>query len=153
MVNISLSIDASTVSALIGMMQNAVDSIGSQAVAPSYIPADDPDLRKTWEDGLRKSLQSDCNFLLQVFRDNRFGCGEIEIEDTTAEGLMRACSAIRFKLRDTMLTDLTDAQLENGEVDILELPSKKQSFYACYLFLGGLQSMIISKLDPLCDEF
>ncbi len=153
MVEIELSIDPETVLALLEMVQNVVDSIGDHAVAPSYLPANDPDLKKAWEEDLKESLEADCAFLFQVFRDNRFGSGKFKLTEDAAEGLMRACSAIRLKLRDSTLTDITDSQLETGELDIDEFPPEQQRFYACYLFLGGLQSMIISRLDPLCDEF
>ncbi len=152
MVEIELSIDPETVHALLEMVQNVVDSIGDHAVAPSYIPADDPDLKKAWEEDLKESLEADCAFLFQVFRDNRFGRGKFKLAEEAAEGLMRACSAIRLKLHETALPGITDSQLETGELDILDLPPEQQRFYACYLFLGGLQSMIISRLDPLCDE-
>ena len=152
MVEIELSIDPETVHALLEMVQNVVDSIGDHAVAPSYIPENDPDLKKAWEEDLKESLQADCALLFQVFRDNRFGRGKFKMAEDVADGLMRACSAIRLKLRETTLPDIADTQLETGDLDIEELPSKQQRFYACYLFLGGLQNMIIRQLAPLCDE-
>jgi len=53
-----------------------------------------------------------------------------------------------MKLRVTGLRDISDSVLEDGDIDILELPMDQQRCFACYLFLAHLQSLIIQELDP-----
>ena len=148
MVNIDIELDPHLIVAMLEMVQAANGAMRNRLLIKPQLPEDDPDLQDAWEEGLLEDLKGDCQTLLNLLQSNHFGQGQLRIEDDTAEGVLRACSVIRMKLRMTGLRDLSDSALEEGDIDILELPMDQQRCFACYLFLAHLQSLIIQELDP-----
>jgi len=153
MVNLTLILDQHLIVAMLEMVKTATESLSGRLAMEPQMPEDDEDLQVAWQSDLIEALHADIDYLLTVLRDNHFGKGELIMEEGVAESVMRACSAIRLKLRETALLKLTDHQLETAEVDILSLPAEMQQCYACYLFLASLQSLILLELDPSCEEF
>ena len=71
------------------------------------------------------------------------------LNDGQAHAFLRALSAVRLALRDLVLADITDAQLESGEeLDDESLPTEKRHAFACYACFGLLQQSLISQLCP-----
>lgn len=108
----------------------------------------DPDLLDAWKSGLIESLQEDCECLVGLFSNKDFAEGEIVIEDTLADSVLRACSAIRLKLQQTFLSHLADEDLEGGGIDFYGLKPEEQRIYGCYIFLAGLQEEILRETFP-----
>ncbi len=135
------------------MISVVIESMEDQISLPAWLPSNDEDLRIEWINGLKDELDQDLNYLVGMIKDQEFGQGILSIYEDAAEGIMRACSAIRIRLRNSVLSDIADEQLENGSIKILSLPLDQQQAYSCYLFLAGLQSVIIHELDPECEEF
>lgn len=153
MVNLSLIIDHHLIVSMLEMVKAATDSLSGHLALEPQMPDDDDELKVAWQDDLREALHDDIDYLLTVLRDEQFGNGNMVMEEGVAESILRACSAIRLKLRESALIKITDHQLENAEVDILSLPLEMQHCYACYLFLASLQSLILKELDPSCEDF
>lgn len=153
MVNLSLFLDSHVIVAMLEMVKAATESLNGHLAVEPQMPEDDEDLQMAWQADLIEALHYDIDYLLMVLRDHDFGKGELIMEEGVAESVVRACSAIRLKLRESALLKLTDHQLESTEVDILSLPTDMQQYYACYLFLASLQSLILIELDPSCEEF
>ena len=153
MVNLSLFLDSHLIVAMLEMVKAATESLNGHLAVEPQMPEDDEDLQMAWQADLIEALHYDIDYLLMVLRDHDFGKGELIMEEGVAESVVRACSAIRLKLRESALRKLTDHQLESAEVDILSLPTDTQQCYACYLFLASLQSLILIELDPSCEEF
>lgn len=153
MVNLSLFLDSHLIVAMLELVKAATESLNGHLAVEPQMPEDDEDLQMAWQADLIEALHYDIDYLLLVLRDHDFGKGELIMEEGVAESVVRACSAIRLKLRESALLKLTDDQLENAEVDILSLPTDMQQCYACYLFLTSLQSLILIELDPSCEEF
>ena len=153
MIKIDLSIEPSLARAMADLVQTVRENLGKNLAIHPPFPDDDPDLVEAWKDVLVQSLAQDCQFLLSTLQREDFGQGELTLEETTAEGLLRACSAIRLKLRETTLQDVTDEELENGAVNPSHLFFEQQKSYLCYLFLAALQSEILLELDPYCEDF
>lgn len=152
MVKIDLSVDAHMLVAILEMVHTVVESVSGAIMVSLPFPEDDPDLREAWERDLTEALGRDCDFLVDVLHNNKFGKGELVLDDETAEGVLRACAAIRIKLRESALQRMSDRTLESGDIDILTLPLEQQRAFACYLFLAGLQSLIIRELDPASED-
>ena len=109
-------------------------------------------MRRLWLDELLQTQKEDCDFLLHLLRNERFGQEPLILEETTAEGVLRACSAVRLKLRHGALAKIPDHQLETGEMGFEDLPPPARPAFLCYLVLAGLQTFIIHALDPASAE-
>lgn len=128
------------------------ESLQDRLAIDADIPEDDEDLRDAWLDGLREELKADCNYLLDVLGSARFGQDRVELDDGAVDGLLRASSAIRLKLRESVLRNLPNEALETGEVDYSRLPTDQQRAYACFQFLASLQGAVLWEIDPQSEE-
>jgi len=137
---------------MIDMVRSVRHDLGENLAIDPALPEDDPDLLDAWKKELTATLREDCDFLLETLQREDFGEGELELEETTAEGLIRACSAIRLKIREATLGDIDDEPLEHGAINPAELSFDQQRSYLCYLFLAGLQSEILVEIDPSCED-
>ena len=64
-----------------------------------------------------------------------------------AEVILRACAAVRLRLREHALKTVGDEALETGELEISRLPRETNLAFSCYVFLATLQEVIIQHLD------
>jgi len=153
MIKIDIRLDAHLIRAMTDLVKSTVESVEGRLAVETRFADEDPELRETWEFDLKGALKSDCEYLLNILQHHHFGSCEFRIDEDVAEGVLRACSAVRLKLSRSVLRNIPDEQLEGGSIDIITLPSDQQRCYACYLFLAGLQSLIIREMDPSCEEF
>lgn len=107
------------------------------------LPTDDPELAESWKETLLQDLNSDCRNLLFLIGHESFAKEAMDIEPEFAEASSRACSAIRLKLRKTLLENVPDHQLESGDLELNDLPEEIQKPYTCYAFLAALQESLI----------
>lgn len=112
------------------------------------LPIEDVDLRHAWVADLRTEARDDTAHLRRLLEDERFGRKPLDLADEEAEAILRACSVVRLRLRETGLSRLADEELEAGEIPMARLPAEERRIYACYLFLAGLQTILIARLDP-----
>ena len=68
-------------------------------------------------------------------------------DEGNAAIIVRACSALRLRLRRHDLHSLGDEQLESGAVELETLAEPLQKPFMCYVFLGTIQELIIQHLD------
>jgi hypothetical protein len=61
--------------------------------------------------------------------------------------IVRACAAVRLRLREKYLKPMGDETLESGEVDLMSLDEPLRKAFMCYLFLATIQELIIQHLD------
>ncbi len=152
MIKIDLHLQPSLARAMIDTVRSVRNDLGENLAIDLALPEDDPDLLDAWKCELTATLREDCDFLLETLQRDEFGKGELELKDTTAEGLIRACSAIRLKIREAALGDIDDEPLEHGDLNLADLTFDQQRSYLCYLFLAGLQSEILVEMDPSCED-
>ncbi len=152
MIKIDLHLQPSLARAMIDEVQSVRHDLGENLVIDPALPEDDPDLLDAWKSELTATLREDCDFLLETLQRKDFGEGELQLEETTADGLIRACSAIRLKIREAALGGIGDEPLEHGAINPAELSFDQQRSYLCYLFLAGLQSEILVEIDPSCED-
>ena len=106
-----------------------------------------PDFAEAWMDGLREELDRDFQAITNLFTANRFGEEPVELKPEDAEGIIRACSAVRLWLRNHRLEDVPDPSLETGVVDLEALKPEPRLAYFTYGLLAYLQESLIELLD------
>jgi hypothetical protein len=104
-------------------------------------------VREPWAAELVEGQNEDLRVLLALFDAEFFSSGVIAIDEDNADGLVRACSAIRLRLRQRFMTGIPDDQLESGEVDLDALAEPVRKAFMGYLFLATVQELIIQHLD------
>jgi hypothetical protein len=77
----------------------------------------------------------------------------VVFDEENSEPALRACSAVRLRLREEYLKEVSDEKLETGDVEIEQLPEAVRKFFMAYIFLATLQELIIQNLDTAEGEF
>jgi hypothetical protein len=149
-VEIKLNLDA--VAPLLDAIKAAADDLEPRLAVQPQLPAHDPDLAHAWKDELLHTQKSDIDLLLSLFGSDFFAQGVIGLDPTNAEQVLRACAAIRLRLREAHLEGLDDENLEAGDIDLDQLPEAQQRAFAAYVFLATLQEVIVQHLDPTVME-
>lgn len=85
--------------------------------------------------------------LLGLFDDEFFSEGVVAFDEGNAEVIVRACAAVRLRLREIYLKPLGDEALEGGDLDLNTLDEPLRKAFMCYLFLATIQELIIQHLD------
>lgn len=129
------------------MSMRIAELFGDKLAISVDLPRDDPELAEAWQDGLVETLHQDMRCLVNFIEDERFGFDSIWLEDSVAEGVLRACSAIRVKIRELYLGGLSDAQLEEGDFDGSLLDQEGKGAYLTYTSLALLQEAIIGAMS------
>lgn len=153
MLEINLDVTPHLLQTVVSLIKIVVQSF-QQGLAVEVEPVDDDaDLHYAWISGLCDSLKQDIRHLFKLLNDSRFQEGVISLDLNEAEAVLRASAAVRIKIQQTLLDDISDHQLENGLVSFDSLPPEQQKGYACYLFLASLQAVILEALDPSLKAF
>ena len=116
------------------------------------------DVIKELADGLKKTLAAaagellsgqndDVATLMGLFNDEFFTEGVVAFDEDNAEAVVRACAAVRLRLRERFLKPLGDESLESGDVNVASLEDPLRKAFMCYLFLATVQELIIQHLD------
>jgi hypothetical protein len=90
---------------------------------------------------------TDVDALLALFDEEFFKEGVVAFDEENAEVIVRACAAIRLRLREKYLQPMGDEALETGDVDVMALAEPLRRAFMCYLFLATIQELIIQHLD------
>ena len=76
----------------------------------------------------------------------------VAFDEENAEPIVRACAAVRLRLREVYLKGLGDDTLEGGDVELEDLSEVVRKAFMCYLFLATVQELIIQHLDSSIIE-
>jgi hypothetical protein len=147
MKKIEVKLSLPVVAPLLDVIKSAADELRSSLAAPSSGRDIDEDLREAWVDELLASQAGDCRTLLGLFDREFFSTGIISFDETNAEPIVRACAAVRLRLRENGLKALEDESLESGNIELEALPEPERKAFMCYLFLATIQELIIQHLD------
>ena len=146
MKHIEVSLNLDVVAPLLDFIKPIVARLEHEtAFAPDMAEAD-RELAGVWREGLIHTQVEDCRLFMGLFGSEFFESGRIVLTTENADGILRAASAIRLKLRETALVDFTDAALEGGEVEFEKLGESERHGFAAYLFLATLQEIVIKHL-------
>jgi hypothetical protein len=152
MKKIEVKLSLPVVAPLLDVIKSAVDDLRGSLAAPSSERNVDEDLREVWVDELLASQSGDCRTLLGLFDREFFSTGVIAFDETNAEPIVRACAAVRLRLRENGLKALEDESLESGSIELEALPEPEKKAFMCYLFLATIQELIIQHLDSSIIE-
>lgn len=144
-VEIRLSLEA--VTPLLAVMREVADSLTEELAAANSLQDIEADLREGWREELVSAQNTAISVLLSLFDDTFEDSGLIGFDADNAEPVLRACAAIRLRLRERFLTDLEEEVLESGDLEVDSLPEPARKAFMCYLFLATIQELIIQHLD------
>lgn len=147
MKRIEVKLSLSVVAPLLDLMKASSDVLEAQIAAPLSLDDIDADFRDEWKSELLAGQHEELHALMGLFNSDFFINGVVAFDEENAEIIVRACSALRLRLRGHDLRTLEDDQLESGGVELEELTEALQKPYMCYVFLGTIQELIIQHLD------
>lgn len=147
MKRVEVKLSLAIVAPLLDVIKGLADDLGGN-IAATVAPMDhDRDFEKTWRDELLSAQNADVKVLLALFNDEFFAEGVIAFDEANAEPIVRACAALRLRLRSHPLAELGDEPLESGSIDLAGLDEPVRKAFMCYLFLATIQELIIQHLD------
>jgi hypothetical protein len=149
-VEVRLNLEA--VAPLLDVIKSAADDLAPVLAAPAHTPDHDAEFADEWRRELLEGQNTDIRVLLGLFDADFFATGVIAFDPTNCEPILRACSAIRLRLREAHLKGLDDDNLESGEVPLDAMPEAQRKAFAAYVFLATLQELLVQHLDPTILE-
>ena len=152
MKRIEVKLNLDMVAPLLDVMKAAGDDLGHLLAIGLTVPGDDADLKDAWESELLAGQSGDIRQLIGMFDRDFFATGSIAFDPTNCEPILRACSALRLRLREAYLKQVGDESLESNEVPLAEMPEEQRKAYAAYIFLATLQELLVHHLDPNVPE-
>jgi hypothetical protein len=152
MKRIEVKLSLSVVAPLLDIIKAAADSLDNDLAATQLLDRVDAELRDEWRAELVAAQNGDVATLLALFDSDFFATGAVNFDEVNADAILRACAAVRLRLRQRHLEPVTDEMLEGGEVDLEVLPESSRRAFMCYLFLATVQELVIEHLDPLADN-
>jgi hypothetical protein len=147
MKRIEVKLSLPVVAPLLDVIKTAADTLQGSLAAPLGIADLDPEYREAWTDELLHMQSDELGTLLALFDKEFFATGTVSFDEKNAEPIVRACAALRLRLRGTALKAVTDAALESGEITVETLTEAQRKAFMCYLFLATIQDLIIQHIE------
>lgn len=147
MKRIEVKLALPVVAPLLDVIKELADGLRARPAGPAGLPDVDLDFSIEWSRELVQGQGAEIDALLGLFGDEFFKEGVVAFDDQNAELIVRACAAIRLRLRETSLRPMGDEVLETGDVDLGTLDATVRRAFMCYLFLATVQELIIQHLD------
>jgi hypothetical protein len=147
MKRIEVKLSLPVVAPLLDVIKHLADGLGKNLAAPLAMDDLDPEFREAWSVELLEGQGDDVRALLSLFDEDFFADGVIAFDERNAEPVLRACAAVRLRLREKSLKVLGDDALESSDLNIDQLEEPVRKAFMCYLFLATIQELIIQHLD------
>jgi hypothetical protein len=147
MKRIEVKLSLPVVAPLLDVVKELADGLRKNLAAPNRVADLDADFRDAWVGELLSSQNDDVHTLLALFDEDFFSEGVVAFDEQNAEAIVRACAAIRLRLRERFLKAVEDETLESGDLDLDQLDEPLRKAFMCYLFLATVQELIIQHLD------
>jgi hypothetical protein len=147
MKRIEVKLALPVVAPLLDVIRELADGLRKHLAAPLEINDLDEDFHAAWLEELLFAQNEEVKTLLGLFDDEFFSEGVVAFDEGNAEVIVRACAAVRLRLREKYLKPLGDETLESGDVDLMTLDEPLRKAFMCYLFLATIQELIIQHLD------
>lgn len=144
---LSMTQEARTV--LTDLLRLIAPAAARVSVSRACVPAEEG-IAGFWVETLTAQASEEARLLAAAFAGAKGEPAVIVLRNEgQAHAFLRSLSAVRLALRDLVLADITDAQLESGEdLDDESLPPEKRHALACYACFGLLQQSLIAQLSP-----
>ena len=147
MKRIEIKLSLTVVAPLLDVIKELGGELDKHLAAPLAMRDLDPEFHASWVDDLLGAQREDVRILLALFNEEFFAEGVVAIDESNAEQVVRACAAVRLRLRTRHLQVFDEETLETGEVELGKLPEPLRKAFLCYLFLATLQELVIQHLD------
>jgi hypothetical protein len=147
MKRIEVKLSLPVVAPLLDLIKQTVDDLGGRLAAPQQLQDLDEELRAAWKGELLNEQNEECRRFLALFDREFFVSGTVAFDEANAESMLRACAAIRLRVRARELAGISDPVIEGGGADVAQLGEAAQKAFMCYVFLATLQELIIQHLD------
>ena len=147
MKRIEVKLSLPVVAPLLDVMKSVADSLQDRLAVPLEQGEFDEEMREAWSSELLGTQNDGVRSLLAMFDREFFETGTIAFDEENAEPILRACAALRLRMREQYLKNFGDESLETGDVEIDELPEPLKHVFMCYVFLATIQELIIQHLD------
>lgn len=149
MPEISLNIKPHFLEILQGLSEEISSYLFEELAIPVTFPDDDPEMAFIWRETLLEQLNVDCQELIDFLREEQLDGESFHLERARIESIVRACSAVRQKIRFLCFNEFEDSFLESYEQELDTLPKEFQKIYACYTLLAVIQETLVCSIDPL----
>lgn len=138
------------------LLRLAAPAAARGAVDRARVPDEDADLAAGWAALLGERASAECALLADGIRGATGEPAVVRIPDEAAAwAFVRALSAVRLTLRESVFPDVPDQALEREE-DLARLapglPQEQRHALACYDCFGLLQLALLDQLDRDGDE-
>jgi hypothetical protein len=147
MKRVEVKLSLPVVAPLVDLIRELTIDLERSLAAPQALHDLDQDFRGAWIGELLEGQNGDLRSLLSLFDGEFFTVGVIAFDEKNAEPIVRACTALRLKLRESRLKTLGDESLETGDVEMEGLDETTKTAFMCYLFLATVQELIIQHLE------
>ena len=147
MKRIEVKLSLPVVAPLLDVIRELSDGLRERLAAPLTLTDLDEEFRDAWVAELLVAQSGDVELLLALFDGEFFTEGVVAFDEENAEMIVRACAAVRLRVRVHFLLPLGDEALETGEVDMMKFAEPVRKAFMCYLFLATVQELIIQHLD------
>ncbi len=147
MKRIEVKLAVPIVAPLLDVIRELADDLSKNLAAPISIQDIDADFQESWTQELLAGQGDEVKTLLALFNEEFFAEGIVAFDENNAETIIRACSAVRLRLREKYLKGVGDDTLESGDLDLDALEEPIRKAFMCYLFLATVQELIIQHLD------
>ncbi len=147
MKRIEVKLSLPVVAPLLDVIRELAGGLRQNLAVPPGLTDLDEEFRAAWAGELLSGQTDDVQTLLALFDGEFFTEGVVAFDEDNAEVILRACAAVRLRLRERYLKPMGDEALESGDVDLLTLAEPLRKAFMCYLFLATVQELIIQHLD------
>src|SRR5882724_8801318 len=141
MKRIEVKLALPVVAPLLDVIKELADGLRKNLAAPLTLTDLETDFHESWVGELLSAQNDDVHTLLALFDDEFFREGVVAFDEENAECIVRACAAVRLRLRERYLKPLGDETLESGDVDMATLAEPLRKAFMCYLFLATIQEL------------
>ena len=144
MIEFQIQVDSRILQAILPQIEkifaNASKSGGLAYACPNPM---DEDFVEAWESGLKEEFLNDRKALARLLRNPKFKYGYVEVEEEEVDELLRSLTELRLTLRDDALREVSDDQLEQGDLDLHTEKSTVRIGYFAYLVMAEIQERLI----------
>ena len=148
MKRVEVKLNLEVVAPLLDVIKAAADDLRPMLAVDPQLPSEDAEFAVEWTRELLEAQNSDVGLFLALFDAEFFTEGVIVLDSPNSEPILRACSAVRLRLREKYLLPLGDEALESGEVAAERMTAEQRQAFGAYVFLANLQELIVQHLDP-----
>lgn len=152
MKRVEVKLNLEVVAPLLDVIRAAADDLKPMLAVDPHLPADDVEFATSWTHELLSAQNSDVDAFLALFGAEFFTEGVVVLDSDNGEPILRACSAVRLRLREKHLLPLGDEALESGDVAPEKMTAEQRRAFGAYVFLANLQELIVQHLDPTAME-